>query len=265
MPNSNVLVDMAGPVARVTLNRPAERNAVTSDMLESLVEAAIGISADTAVRSVVVAASGDDFSVGADINDVADAIEAPPQSLLVARRDAERGTHLMRALREIPQPTICLLQGVATGAGACIAAACDFRIATSTTRIGLGEVRMGMNLMWGAIPVLVELIGASRTKQLAMSGDLIDSARAAHWGLIDEVCDAETLDERGQAWADKYAALPPVAVQMIKRSINRYALALGEAVSHMDADQWLLMTQSNDFKEAVSAFQQKRKPTFKGD
>jgi enoyl-CoA hydratase/carnithine racemase len=98
-----------------------------------------------------------------------------------------------------------------------------------------------------------------------MSGNLLLAEQLLAWGFLDEVCAPEDLDSTAQTWAEEYAALPPVAVQMIKRSINRYSNPLGDAIMHMDSDQWLLTTQSEDFGEAIDAFLSKRKPQFKGN
>jgi enoyl-CoA hydratase/carnithine racemase len=115
-----------------------------------------------------------------------------------------------------------------------------------------------MNLMWNAVPLFVELVGLSRAKQLIMSGDLYAADRLESWGLIDDVCVSEDLQAVAQGWARHYADLPPVAVQMIKRSVNQYALALSESIMHMDQDQWILAARSEDFKECISAFVEKR-------
>ena len=181
------------------------------------------------------------------------------------RRAAELGGTLMRALQEIHQPTICAVKGVATGAGACIASACDFRLGAENARIGYGEVKLGINLMWNAAPVCVHLVGPARAKRMIMTGALFDAATLERWGFLDEVTALASLDARAEAWAQEYAALPPLAVQMIKRGINQISGALDRAIMHMDADQWLLASMSNDYREAVAAFFEKRKPTFTGD
>jgi enoyl-CoA hydratase/carnithine racemase len=160
---------------------------------------------------------------------------------------------------------ICAIQGIATGGGACIPTACDFRIATPSTRMGYGEVKMGINLMWNALPVCVHLIGPARAKRMIMSGKLFDAPTLLSWGFVDELVEPDSLDATARAWAEEYASLPPIAVQMIKRSVNRVAGALDQAVMHMDTDQWLLTTHSEDFREAVNAFFEKRKPDFKGN
>ena len=172
---------------------------------------------------------------------------------------------LMHAIQEIHQPTICAVQGIATGAGACITSACDFRVGADDARVGYGEVKLGINLMWNAVPLCVHLVGAARAKRMIMTGKLFDAATLERWGFLDEVVPRPDLDAAALRWAEEYAALPPLAVQMIKRSVNHVAGALDRAVMHMDADQWLLSSMSGDFKEAVTAFFEKRRPEFSGD
>jgi enoyl-CoA hydratase/carnithine racemase len=253
-----------GPIAVVTLNRPERRNAVSVEMMVELEQIARGFAQDEATRAVIVRAEGGDFSVGADLHG-RQASDDPPPSLLMRRRGAELGGALMRALREIPQPTVCAVKGVATGAGACITTACDFRIGAEDARIGYGEVKLGINLMWHALPVCVHLIGPARAKQMIMTGKLFDAAVMERWGFLDEVVPLEGLDARARAWAEEYAALPPIAVQMIKRSVDQVSGALDRAIMHMDADQWLLTASSNDYREAIAAFFEKRPPSFRGD
>lgn len=259
-----IKVTREGPIAFVTIDRAERRNALTADMLAALEAAARAFAGDEATRAVIFRGAGADFSVGADLKQ--DRFQgASGASLLMRRRALTQGAALMRAIQEIDQPTICAIQGVATGGGACIASACDFRIGAGDARIGYGEVKIGINLMWHAAPLCVRLVGAARAKQMIMSGKLYDAATLERWGFLDEIAPVGDLDARARAWAEEYAALPPIAVQMIKRSINAFAGALDGAVMHMDADQWLLASMSGDFREAVSAFFEKRAPKFSGE
>lgn len=251
-----------GAVATLTINRPERRNAITNEMMEEIERVARSFSQDEQTRAIIIRAEGNDFSVGADLSQPR--FQSDPQSMLMRRRGLEQGGLMMRALQEIHQPTICAIKGVSTGGGACIPTACDFRIAADTTRAGYGEVKMGINLMWNAVPVCVNLIGPARAKRMIMSGKLFEAPTLLEWGFVDEVVPVDKLDETARAWAEEYAALPPIAVQMIKRSINKYTAALDNAIMHMDADQWLLAAHSEDMKEAVSAFFQKRKPIYTG-
>ena len=119
--------------------------------------------------------------------------------------------------------------------------------------------------MWNALPICVHLVGPARAKQMIMTGKLFDAATLERWGFLDQVVPLADLDAAARTMAEDYANLPPISVQMIKRSVNQVSGALDRAVMHMDADQWMLAAQSGDYKEAVGAFFEKRKPTFKGN
>ena len=263
MPDPLITLVRDGPIATVTLNRPERRNAITAELMRELIAVSEGFAADEQTRVVIVRAEGRDFSVGADLAQPPSAIG--PATLLMRRRGAELGARLMRALGEIHQPTICAVQGVATGAGACIATACDFRLGAEDARMGYGEVKLGMNLMWNAAPLCVHLVGPARAKRMIMTGALFDAATLERWCFLDEVTPAADLDRRALAWAQEYAALPPMAVQMIKRGVDQIAGALDRAIMHMDVDQWLLASMSGDYREAVAAFFEKRPATFTGN
>lgn len=254
-------LELRGHVAVLTLDRVAKRNALTPATLSQLERLADEMRLMEEVRAVVIRAEGPDFSVGADLNSMG----ATPQTTAQLRRTALQGGRLMRALQGIDQPTICAVQGIATGGATCIATACDFRVAATGARMGYGEVKLGINLMWNAVGPCVHLVGPARAKRLILSGALIPADTLLAWGFIDEIVAPEALEARAIEMAEEYAALPPVAVQMIKRSINAVAGPLDAAILHADADQWLLGTKTADFREAIGAFRDKRKPSFKGD
>jgi len=262
---SKPLVDLRrdGAIATVTLDRADRRNAINTEMMRELIRVSEDFAVDEQTRVVILRAEGGDFSVGADLAQFPS--DVGPASLVMRRRATELGANLMRAIQEIHQPTICAVKGVATGGGACIASACDFRIAADTARVGYGEVKLGMNLMWNAAPICVHLVGPSRAKQMIMTGKLFDAATLERWGFLDEVTSLAELEARARAWAEEYAALPPLAVQTIKRGINQVSGALDRAIMHMDGDQWLLSTMSADYREAVAAFFEKRPGTFTGN
>ena len=255
-----VTLNVADHIATITLNRPEKRNALSQAMLAELERLADSLRGAGDVRAVVLRGEGTDFSVGADIGEMEGRMAAP-----APLAEARRAAQVMRAVQGIDQPTICALKGVATGGATCIATACDFRVAAAGSRAGYGEVKIGINLMWNALGPLIELVGPARAKRLVMTGALFDVETLAGWGLIDEIVPAGAEDARALALASEYAALPPMAVQMIKRSINAVSGALHAAVLHADADQWLLATQGADFAEALAAFREKRPGRFSGN
>lgn len=254
-------IDRHDAITTISINRPERRNALTPEMLVTLRQIAESFRGDAETRVVIVRSDCADFSVGADIGRMDG--EAP--SVAELRRTAENGALLLRAIREIHQPTLCLVRGVATGGGACIHTACDFRFGTPDARVGYGEVKLGINLMWHALPLAIQTVGLARAKQMVMTGDLFDAATMRNWGFFDAIFSESEAEDRVMAVAQTYAALPPVAVQMIKRSANAWAGALDQAVMHADTDQWLLATRTADFREGVAAFREKRAPDFRGD
>lgn len=261
MSHEYLRVEREGALATIVLDRADKRNALTAAMLQELRTVAEGFRDEPDVRAVVIRGEGAHFSVGADISQMGGTVP----STVHLRRTAEAGALLMRAIREIYQPTICAMQGIATGGATCIATACDFRIGTPGTRIGYGEVKLGINLMWHALPLAIQTVGLSRAKTMVMTGDLFDADTMLDWGFFDRLVPEAELAAEAMALAQRYAALPPIAVQMIKRSANAYAGALDQAVMHADADQWLLATRTADFREGVASFFEKRPPDFTGE
>ena len=173
MSQGDFQVEHDGAVATLTLSRPEKRNALSPATMLQLKAIAEELREQPAIRAVVIRADGKDFSVGADLGGMA----ATPEPTVQVRRTAELGMRLMRALREIPQPVVCALQGIATGGATCIASACDFRIGASDARIGYGEVKLGINLMWNALPLAIQAVGLARAKRMVMTGDLFDARR----------------------------------------------------------------------------------------
>lgn len=262
MTEGNFRLEQQGHIVTITLDRTEKRNALTLASIAQLKAMAETLSENIEARAVIIRAEGRDFSVGADIGAMGPEVEPVP--VVQARRSAELGGRMLRAIREIHQPTICAIRGVASGGATCIATACDFRIGTPSARIGYGEVKLGINLMWNALPLAVQTVGPARAKRMVMTGALFDAETMRDWSFFDELVAEADLDVVAERTAETYSALPPIAVQMIKRSVNAYAGALDSAIMHADADQWYLGTQSADFKESLSAFFARRPGRFTG-
>lgn len=248
-------------VATLWLNRPDALNALSTDLMQEVEAAARSFLGDEESRVVVFRGRGKHFSAGADLKQPG----SPDQNLVMRRRQAGLGARMIRAITEIPQVTIAGVHGVALGGAACIATACDFRIGTEDSSMGYPEVNLGINLMWQSLPLCIRLIGPARAKRMVMLGDREPADTLQAWGLLDEVVPAGELDNALEQMAQRYAAQPPVAVQMIKQSINAVSSALDNAVMHMDTDQNLLTQLTEDRAEGISAFFEKRDPEFKGN
>ena len=264
MPYEHIEIARDGHVASVTLNRPERLNALGRALMLELIDAARSFSSDTETRVVIFTGRGKHFSAGADLKDDTPRADRP-SSRLQLRRSLRVGPDLVRAIHEMDQITIAAVNGVALGGGACITTACDFRIGASDSFCGYPEIDRGMNLQWIALPLCVHLIGPARAKRMILLGRKEDAATLLEWGFYDEVVPPDELLARARERADEYAAKPPIAAQMIKQSVNAVVSALDRATMHMDLDQWMLTASTDDYREGIEAFFEKRPPRFKGN
>jgi enoyl-CoA hydratase len=257
-----VTVARAGAIATVTMDRGDGRNALSRQLIRELTETARSFADDLETQAVILTAKGA-FTAGADLKDPA--MDRRKATGLLERRHMTRiGPDLCDAWEKIEQVTICAIEKYCIGGGAALAAACDFRILGKSAHLRLPEIPLGMNMSWHAVPRLVSLIGPSRTKQFVIFGERVEAAQAREWGLADEIVpDGEAL-AAAQRWADKITKLPPNAVRMSKQSVNAAANALHHATTFMDLDQYALATTSEDYREAIKAFLEKREPKFTG-
>ena len=262
--HENVQVERDGHVATLWLNRPERLNALHPALLRELTQAAIAFQDDIDTRVVIVAGRGAHFCAGADLK-AAPPPDAPRATLLRRARDARAGSRLMAALLEIPQVTIAAVHGAALGGGCCIATACDVRIGAEGAVCGYPEIDRGMNLQWRALPLCTRLIGPARAKRMLILGRHEPASLLLEWGFFDAVVPAAQLHDEARQLALEYAAKPPLAAQMIKRSVDAVSNAFGDAVMHMDHEQWLLTSLSADYREGIAAFRERRKPRFEGD
>ena len=253
-------VERRGGIAVVTFNRPEKANALNARHIEEIEHAALSFRDDAETRAVVFTGAGKHFTSGADLTEP----EPAPPTLVMHRRRRRIGQRAITALREMDQITIAAWRGAAMGGGACIATALDFRIGARECFMSYPEINIGVNLMWSSLPLLVRLVGPSRAKQLVMGGERAAGPRLLDWGVLDEMVDGHRVMDRALTWAEHYASRPPVAAQMIKRSVNAISSALDGAVMHADFDQHLLAAATEDAAEAVDAWLAGREPHFEG-
>jgi len=257
-----VTIARDGAIATVIMDRGDGRNALSRQLILELTEAARSFADDLETQAVILTGKGA-FTAGADLKDPA--MDRRKANGLLERRHMTRiGPDLCDAWEKIEQVTICAIEKYCIGGGAALAAACDFRILGKSAHLRLPEIPLGMNMSWHAVPRLVSLIGPARAKQFVIFGDKVESETALAWGLADEIAaDGETL-AAARRWAAKIAKLPPNAVRMSKQSVNAAANALHAATAFMDLDQYALATTSEDYKEAIKAFLERREPKFTG-
>lgn len=257
-----ISIERNGRVAILRFDRGDRVNALSVQLLRDLGAAARRLR-DDVTTSAVVLVGGRNFTGGADLSDPEMAKRATV-SLLERREMLRAGPDMCDAWEAIDQVTIAAVEGFCIGGGVALAVSCDFRIVGQGTYFRLPEIPLGMNMSWHTPPRLVNLIGPSKAKQLTIFGESVGADQAEAWGLADEVCmDGEAFAVACR-WAEKVAALPPVAVRMAKRGITQAATALNAVSSFMDADQFALAATSEDHREAVAAFLEKRPPHFTG-
>lgn len=242
-----------GEIVTLTIDRPAKLNALTPEMLVSLEEELAAIDRDPAVRVVIITASGERaFSVGADVN--AWAALAPLEMWRTWVRDGHR---VMQRLASLRQPTIAAVNGYAFGGGLELALATDLRIAAARATFAMPETKIGTLPGWGGTRRLAGLIGAARAKQMIFSGAQIDAESAERWNLVNEVVPDDQLMSRALELAEAIASNAPIAVQLAKAAINGDPAAL-------EAFAGALAAGTEDGREGVAAFRERRRPRFSG-
>tara|TARA_Y100000994_G_C15647557_1_gene423952 strand:+ start:60 stop:833 length:774 start_codon:yes stop_codon:yes gene_type:complete len=248
-----------GPIATVSIDRPNSMNALSIEVLKEFCTLQEYFREDLETRVVIFTGEGENFSAGADLKE-----KAQLSTKLESWRN-NFGKPAIKSILEIDQITIAAVNGYCLGGAACIASACDFRIASDKSLLGYPEINLGINLNWLGLPLAVRLIGPAKAKKMVIGGENENAETLLSWGFYDEICDADSLMDQAISMANLYASKSPIAAQMIKRSVNNLVYKNDESIMHMDYDQTLLTHETQDRKEAVTAFFEKRDPSFKGD
>jgi enoyl-CoA hydratase/carnithine racemase len=252
-----VEISPAGRACVLTLRREDKLNALSTELERALA----GALRDERVRGsacVVVAGGSRAFSAGADVNEMRG---LDPGSILAYYRDTGDVYEQVAAL---PQPTIAAIAGHCLGGGLELALACDFRVADSTASFGLPEVGIGIVPSSGGTLRLARLVGTSRAKELVLLRERFDAEEAAAYGLVTETVAEGRALERSLELAERLAALPPVAVSVAKQTIDAMPEASREAGLALERLAYGLLAQTDDAREAATAFAEKREPRFEG-
>ena len=250
-----VRISMKAGVARITLARPAKLNVLDGGMIAALTAAADAIEADRDVRVAILAAEGKAFCAGGDI-----AAWGGLEPLDRWRRWVPAGHRAFDRLARLRVPLIAVLNGHALGGGLELAATADIRIAETQARLGLPETSLGMVPGWSGTQRLVRRFGAQVVRRLALSGAIVEAEEAERLGLVDEVVQQGRGLARAEDVAAAIAVRGPVAVAVAKQLIN---VAEGEeAAAAMEAMAGALTSYTDDLKQGVASFREKRAPTF---
>jgi enoyl-CoA hydratase/carnithine racemase len=253
----HLLVRVEPPAARITLNRPEKRNALSLALMEELIAALDEVAADPDVRAIAIEGAGPAFSAGHDLGEM-------------VGRDAEFYerlfdvcTVLMETIHRVPQPVVAKVHGIATAAGCQLVAACDLAIAAEGTRFATPGVKIGLFCSTPMVPVS-RAVGRKRALELLLTGEPIDAETACDWGLVNRVVPADRLEEEVAALIAQVARSSPLTVRIGKQAfyeqIDRdehgaYELMRGVMAANAQAD---------DAQEGMGAFLEKRSPTWTG-
>lgn len=256
MSSSYVTVERRGPVALVTFDRHKNLNAFDGQLILELTDVARSFHDDLETRAVVLTGSKDYFSAGADLEDMASRND-PGTSDLEKRQTYFRGVRLCEAWEAMPQITIAAMERLAVGAGVALPLACDWRVLGESCFLYVPEVKIGLNLQWGALPRLINLVGPARAKRICILCERMDAQTALDWGLAEEVVPDGQAADKALELAELVAEMPPVATRMIKEAVNATAAALNRTASFADADQSQLTAGTADARSARDRFNSK--------
>ena len=256
---ADVLVAVAGGVATITLNRPAALNALTIPMKERLLAAIQGVAGDDDVRAIVLTGSGRAFCAGQDLKE-----RLEPDAPSLGEELTLRYNPIVRALRAAPQPVIAAVNGVAAGAGASLAFACDLRIASDGATFVLAFGRIGLVPDSGATWTLPRLVGAARAAEIALLGDAVSADDALRIGLVSRVVPADSLAGEAATMAARLAALAPGATALTKQALAAAFDRDLDAALDAEADAQATAGAHPDHAEGLAAFLEKRPPRFSG-
>jgi 2-(1,2-epoxy-1,2-dihydrophenyl)acetyl-CoA isomerase len=266
--SDTVLYDVTGGVATVTLNRPDAMNALNTELKSALRDTLLEAAENREVRAVVLTGNGRAFCVGQDLGEHADNLEAAAGGgsgvEAVWTTVPEHYTPIATALATMPKPVIAAVNGVAAGAGAAFAFACDVRIVADTAGFNLAFAAIGLSADSGSTWTLPRLVGLARAKELLLQPETVPAARALELGLATRVVEASAVLPTASELATRLAAGPTVAYGAIRRSL---AFSAGHGIEEslgFEAEMMALTGATDDHRDAVKAFLAKEKPRFEG-
>ncbi|UCG45263.1 MAG: enoyl-CoA hydratase/isomerase family protein [Candidatus Bathyarchaeota archaeon] len=255
----NLLYEKKNGVATITINRPNALNALNAETIPEFFSSLEDAEKDNNVRVIVITGAGEKaFCAGLDLKTVRDI------SVVKAVEMSRLGQKMTVRLEELGKPVIAAINGYALGGGIELAMACDIRIASENARIGQTEVNVGLIPGWGGTQRLPRLVGRGRAKELIFTGKMIDAKTAESIGLVNMVVPADKLRSTVEELAEVIMSKPPIAIRLSKELINRSIEAdLGIGLVH-EAEAFGILSSTEDYREGVSAFIEKRKPKYQG-
>jgi enoyl-CoA hydratase/carnithine racemase len=254
--------ELLGRAARVTLDRPEARNALTPELKEALLDLLPRLEADPEVGCVLLTGAGGAFCAGGDTRRMSreGRLPSPAERL----RALQREHRIPLLLHRLEKPTLAALPGPAAGAGLSLALACDLRIAAQSAFVTTAYVRLGLSGDYGGSWFLTRLVGPARARELYFTGARLAAAECERLGLVNRVVPDAELAAQALAWAQELADGPPLALRLMKDNLNRALAHDLEACLELEAERMVASAQTEDYLEAVRARAEKREPAFRG-
>lgn len=258
----HILFTIEQGVATLTLNRPAQLNSFNAQMHKEVREALKQLRQSPGARCLLITGNGRGFCAGQDLSD---RNVAPGAAMPDLGESIEKNYNpLIRTLRDLPMPVVCAVNGVAAGAGANIALACDITLAARSASFIQAFCKIGLVPDSGGTWTLPRAVGMARAKVLALLGDKLSAEQAEQWGMIWRCVDDESLQDEALKLARHLAAQPTYGLALIKRALNASASNSFDEQLDLERDLQRLAGRSEDYREGVAAFMEKRTPEFKG-
>jgi len=258
-----VLYRAEPPLAWITLNRPARKNALAGSMREDLLSRIRQAGSDAAVHCLILTGAGDAFCSGGDITVMAELKQKAAGFKEIARW-LDAGAKVVSALASLSKPTLACINGVAAGAGCNLALACDFRIASQAASLGETFARVGLHPDWGGTYFLPRLVGWSRALEMFTTGEMIDADQALRIGLVNRVVPPGKLEEETRAFARRLCSAPPLSFLAAREAVRRSSSASLSAMLIFERHAQQRCWESEDSAEGIRAFLEKRPPSFTG-
>ena len=259
--SDSVLFEVDEAIATITLNRPAARNALTADMKAALIDTLARAGSDPEIRSVILTGAGQAFCAGQDLREHAELLEGGGSPLDTVR---QHYNPIVTSIATMPKPVVAAVDGVAAGAGAAFAFACDFRISTRRASLMMAFARVGLSADSGASWTLQRLVGLARAAELLILAEPITAEQALAMGLLTRLVDDDALAAQARDLAEKLAAGPTAAYGAIKESLL-FAAGHGlEDALEKEAELQVGLGATLDHKAATAAFVRQEKPVFLG-
>ncbi|MEE2887249.1 MAG: enoyl-CoA hydratase-related protein [Planctomycetota bacterium] len=258
MSYANIKVEVDGHLAIVYINRPDKLNALNNDTISELTQCVEEMSTNEEIGAVILTGAGEKaFVAGADIGMLVD------QGVVDGRGNAAHGQRLTRLMENSPKPYLAAINGYALGGGLELALACDMRYASTKARLGLPEVSLGIIPGYGGTQRLPRLVGMGRALEMILTADPLSAEDACRVGLVNAVFEPEQLLESVKAIANKIVSRGPTAVGLAKQAAHRGAdLPISEGLS-VEADLFGVASSTDEMKEGLRAFLEKRDPSWK--